>query len=105
MLDMDCSICQNAPQFASQWGCESPAPLPVWVDQEENEYHSCPLQFVPDAVYEFLNERRHGLDYGACRQYREHANTYIEAEKAYLRYAQHWREEADALRRKGRAKT
>ena len=38
------------------WGCEEPAQYAVWVDDEENEYFSCPIKLIPDNIFEWFEE-------------------------------------------------
>lgn len=100
MIDQDCSVCRTDPTIKDMWGCNSPSPVAVWVDEEGNDYHSCPLSFIGPEVYEFLAERKYNLDYGTAPKYKGQSNRYIEADIEYQAKLQYWQQEADALKKK-----
>jgi hypothetical protein len=58
MIGMNCATCQTAPKAKESFGCESPLQVPAvyFGDIEDEEWYNCPMRFITQSSYDFLNE-------------------------------------------------
>jgi len=51
---LSCKNCEAAPYSKGQLGCEEPTQTPAYWFDEDEEWWNCPLRFIPQGIYEFL---------------------------------------------------
>lgn len=92
---MSCTACQHDPALKEDWGCEEPTHSAVWVDEEdENEFFSCPILFIPSNVFGWYREYTYSKDFpGAALPYHLRSARWIDAYEMYTSaYARFMRE-------------
>lgn len=100
---MSCRACSHDPDLKKDWGCEEPTHDAVWVDDEdEDEFHTCPIRFIPGNVFGWFREYTYAKDFpGAALPYHRRSARWIEAYETYNAAYGRYLKEMAANRRQG----
>jgi len=73
-------------------GCESPSEYGVWTDMDGNDYSRCPINYVPDTVWKFLEKEKYKkIENVSGKQYNEQS-------AVYTRYKMFYSDELDTAK-------
>lgn len=85
VIPMSCQACQYDPGLREEWGCEEPAYNAAWVDDDtEDEFHTCPIRFIPRNVYGWYREYGYNKELpGTGVAFGQRSARWIEAMEVY----------------------